>query len=114
MPSIPPRPPPELDVHGCAVHIAPTQPQSARASRLERRAVRFSRARRSGEGGSFFGVTNRIFQSGFTKPFQSQETGIALTAGETFGGGIVTTGGGRKIDAELDCFTDDFGFRKFD
>ena len=63
---------------------------------------------------SFLHVTNRIFKSGFTKTFEPQETGIAFAAGETFGRRIVTTVGERKIDAELDGFADDIGFRKFD
>ena len=63
---------------------------------------------------SFRRVTNRIFKSGFTKAFEPQKAGIALAAGETFGCGIVTTVGERKIDADLDGFPDDIGFRKFD
>src|SRR5205823_438807 len=63
---------------------------------------------------SFFGVTNRVFYSSFAKAFEPQETGIAFAAGETFQRRIVTTVGDREINIELDCFANDFGFRKFD
>ncbi len=42
---------------------------------------------------SFFRVMNRICYSGFAKSLESQETGIAFAAGETFGCRIVTTVG---------------------
>jgi hypothetical protein len=61
-----------------------------------------------------FGITNRIFYFGLAKTFEPQETGIAFTAGEAFRRWTVTTVSERKIDAELDCFANDFSFRKLD
>ena len=61
-----------------------------------------------------FCVTDRIFEPGFMKTFKPQETGIAFAAGEAFRRRIVTTVGEREIDAELDSFANDVGFRKFD
>src|SRR4051812_20682305 len=63
---------------------------------------------------SFFGVANWICDSRFAETFQSQETGIAFAAGETFWCRIVTTVRERKVDAEFDYFPNDFGFGQFD
>ena len=59
-------------------------------------------------------VMHGISYSGFAEAFESQETGIAVAAGETSGRGIVTAVGKRKIHAEVDGFADDFRFGKFD
>src|SRR6059036_2288009 len=83
-------------------------------SQSGRRAVHFSTARKSETGVSFFSVSNWIFHSGFAKAFEPQETGIAFAAGKTVRCRIVTAVGKRKIDAELDCFANDVGLRKFD
>src|SRR5438093_1483671 len=65
-------------------------------------------------GVSFFGITNWIFYSGFTKAFKPQQTGIAFAAGETFWSRIVTTVRERKIDTQLDGFENYLSFGKFD
>jgi len=57
-----------------------------------------------------FRVTNGIFYSGFTETFESQKTRIAFAASETLWRRIITAVGERKIDTELDCFPNDFGF----
>ena len=59
---------------------------------------------------SFFRVTDRIFDSGFAKTFEPQQTRVAFAAGQTFRRRIITAVGERKIDTELDRFQDDFGF----
>src|SRR4051812_21495329 len=102
----------ERDERG--VRIRCTRLRAERASQSGRRAVRFWRDRKSGANVSFFHVTNRISYSGFAKTFETQKTGIALAAGETFRRGIVTAVSERKVDAKLDSFTNNFGFRKLD
>jgi hypothetical protein len=63
---------------------------------------------------SFFDVTKWVFDSGFAKALEPQETGVAFAAGEAFRRGIVATVCDRKVDTELGCFPDNFGLREFD
>src|SRR5207249_10645808 len=100
--------------------------QSCHSERSEESRIIVSKRRRAASqrcfaslnmtrtGVSFFGITNWIFYSGFTKAFKPQQTGIAFAAGETFWSRIVTTVRERKIDTQLDGFVNYFSFGKFD